>query len=280
MTLDQLEQLDAIARAGTLTGAAAALRISQPALTRSIQRLEAEVGQSLLERRGRSVALNAAGLIALNHARRILEDMRQLRGDLDEHARRARAVRVGTVAPAPLWRLTALLIERFPQMVLTSEMLDAQDVERGVLNGTLDLGIAAKPCVLPTVRCHPLMTEHLFVSLPPGHRLSDASALHARDLDGETFLLYQGIGMWHGFCDRLFPHSGFVIQEDREVFERMLSTTPLPYFTSDAPSHQAEMPGRATVALLDAAAHATYYLLVRSGARTDVAAAFDWAQAQ
>ncbi|VEI14246.1 Uncharacterised protein [Actinomyces viscosus] len=60
-------------------------------------------------------------------------------------ARRIRALRVDTVAPAPLWRLTALMTERFPGQVLTSQMLTDSEVEAGVVDGDLDLGISLRP---------------------------------------------------------------------------------------------------------------------------------------
>lgn len=53
MDFDQLRQLDAIDREGTISAAAERLHLSQPALSRSVQRLEAELGQPLFDRSGR-----------------------------------------------------------------------------------------------------------------------------------------------------------------------------------------------------------------------------------
>lgn len=278
MDFEQLRQLDAIDREGTMSAAAEALHISQPALSRSMQRLEAEFCQEFFERQGRRCLLNAAGRIALEHARQLLRDERLMRDALSLHAQRARALRVGSVAPAPLWRLTSLAIERLPHAVLTSEMMDDRDVQRRLFDGSLDMGISLRPCVLPTVRCAKLMTESLSVSLPPSHPLAHARSLDAADLDGETFLLYRGIGFWKEFCDRNFPHSEFIVQEDRSVFDRMLRTTPLAYFVTEAAMDGLSAPERSIVPLRDAAAHATYYLLVRENARGEAAVAFDYAR--
>ena len=277
MDFDQLEQLDAIERAGTLSAAADALHLSQPALSRSMQRLEAELGQELFERTGRRMALNDAGALALEHARRILHDRRIMQDALDDFAQRARALRVAAVAPAPLWRLTALLVERVPHTVLTSQSMEARAVEQEVADGSCDLGIALRPCPLPFVRSHRLMTERLSVSLPCDHPLAGARSLAAADLDGERFLLYQGIGrFWSDFCRRCFPRSEFVVQEDRNVFDQMLASTPLLYFASDVPALAVETPGRVLVPLSDAEAGATYYLLAREDARDEAQAAFSW----
>ena len=67
--LEQLRQLDAIAREGTMSAAARVLHISQPALSRSLGRLETELGLQLFDRAGRRLVFNDAGRVAFEHAR-------------------------------------------------------------------------------------------------------------------------------------------------------------------------------------------------------------------
>lgn len=95
MNIDQLRQLDAVAELGTVSAAAERLRISQPALSRSLARLEGDLGCVLLDRNGRSVALNHAGRTALEYARSILHEERLMRIALDELAHRATSLLVG-----------------------------------------------------------------------------------------------------------------------------------------------------------------------------------------
>ena len=280
MDLDQLRQLDAIARQGTMSAAARALHLSQPALSRSLARLEVELGQPLFDRPGRRLVLNDAGRVALEHARQILRDERAMRAALDDVARRTRALRVGTVAPAPLWRLTALMVERFPGLVLTSQMLAEAQVQAGIRDGGLDLGIALRPAAPPGVRSCRLMVENLSVALPDGHALADRAGVSAAELDGETFLLFEGIGFWREACDRHFPHSRFIVQEDRAVFEQMARSSSLPHFVTDAPSLAAPAPGRTVVPIRDAMARATFHLLGRPGGRKEADDVFDWVSAR
>ena len=143
--LEQLRQLDAIAREGTISAAARVLHISQPALSRSLGRLETELGLRLFDRAGRRLVLNDAGRVALEHARQLLRDEQAMRGALEDLVRRTRALRVGTVAPAPLWRLTALMTERFPELVLTSRMLPEDDGGIRCSKWGSDLGITLHP---------------------------------------------------------------------------------------------------------------------------------------
>ena len=74
MEFVQLRQLDAIARAGTISAAADELHTSQPSVSRSMRALERELGCELFERTRNHVELNEAGRLALRHARAILAE--------------------------------------------------------------------------------------------------------------------------------------------------------------------------------------------------------------
>ena len=149
-------------------------------------------------------------------------------------------------------------------------------MESGIHDGELDLGIALRPAASSGVRSSRLMAENLSVALPVGHALADRSSVSAAELDGETFLLFEGIGFWREACDRHFPHSRFIVQEDRAVFEQLARSSSLPHFVTDAPSLSAPMPGRTVVPIRDAMAHATFHLLVRDGGRREADEVFDW----
>lgn len=276
MNIDQLRQLDAVAELGTVSAAAERLRISQPALSRSLARLETELGCTLLDRSGRSVALNHAGKTALEYARSILHEERLMRIALDELAHRTTSLLVGTVAPAPLWRLTALSVERFPERMLSSRTMRQQDVERGILDRDLDLGISLKPLHYPAVRCCHLMDEVLAITAPNDHLLSQRRSLTFADVDGEDFLLMGGIGFWRGLVDEKLPHSTFLVQEDRVVFESLSATSPLLGFVTDAAYLSGEMPGRTVVPLNEPEAHASFYLLVNTDGPEQANELFEW----
>lgn len=265
MNLEQLRQLETIHQEGTISGAADLLHLSQPALSRSMQRLEREYGQEFFTRQGRRLEFTEAGLVALEYAQRILREERLLREELAALTRPAQALRVGTVAPAPLWQLTSLLLEYFPGTVLTSETLSEREITSRLLDRSLDLGIGAHPVMLPTVRYHKLMVENLSVVLPAGHPLEERSSVAAADFaEGETFLLFAGIGFWWDYVEKCFSHCKFLVEKDRRVFEHLVENPTLPFFVSDAPgmdrpTHQAAIP------LEDAGAHATFFLLRRAG---------------
>lgn len=280
MNFEQLRQLDAVARLGTISAAAIRLRISQPALSRSLARLESELGAQLLDRRGKSVTMSAAGEAALEYVRAMLHEERLMRIAIDEAVSRTSTLAVGTVAPAPLWHLTALIVERFPDRLLSSRTMAQQDVEREVMDHEIDLGISFKPLTYPAVRCCHLMDERLSVSLPCGHPLVERAKLTFADLQNETFLLYNNIGFWRGLVDEHLPHATFIVQEDYAVFQQLARTSPALSFVTDAAYLASDMSNRIAVPIDEPDACAHFYLLASASGSRQAAQIFDWVQAQ
>lgn len=278
MELEQMRQLEAIERLGTMSAAAEELHISQPALSRSIQRLETELGCSLFEREGRRVVLNDVGRVAVDWARELLRDERLMREAVAATAQRAHALRVASVAPAPVWRLTGLMVERFPRETLTSEIVDEDAVRRGVVEGAFDFGIVLDPPHRPGLVSCELMRENLSVTLPPNHPLAARRQVTFADLAGETFLIMTEIGFWRDIVDREIPDATYIEQRDRVVFTQLSYSTPYCTFITDAPFQSDPVPGRAVVPIVDEGAHAVFHLVARADAADIAVRLFSWVQ--
>lgn len=268
MTIEQLEHIACVARTGSISRAAAELHMSQPALSRSIRRLEDELGCGLLRRTANRSALTEAGCIAADYADDLLRTYRRMRDELSSLETRRRTLRIGTCAPAPLWRVTQLVVETTPGTIVASESLDEQHLRRGLMEDTLDATITLNPLVLPGFISQPIMTESLSALLPRTHPFASKQTLRFCDIDGETFLIYTNIGFWRSIVERELPHATFLWQEDRSMFEILLSTSDALAFSTEAAtpytSHQTENVARVAVPLSDASARATFYLVYRT----------------
>ncbi len=99
--LYQMEHLLAVAEYGTLSSAAEHLHISQPALSRSMQRLEAELQVTLFTRQKNKIELNESGRMAVDYARKIMEQAQDMIGRIRAFDRSQRTILVGSCAPAP-----------------------------------------------------------------------------------------------------------------------------------------------------------------------------------
>ncbi|TCP38866.1 LysR family transcriptional regulator [Rhodovulum marinum] len=98
LNLHHLRLFRAVARDGTLTGAARALNLSQSALSTQIKTLESSLGHALFERRGRGLVLTEAGRIALDHAEAIFRTAEDLTATLKHAAGARRVLRIGALA--------------------------------------------------------------------------------------------------------------------------------------------------------------------------------------
>lgn len=276
MDLEQLRQLVAVDEAGTMSGAAQRAHITQPSLSRSMQRLEADLGCELFDRTRNSARLNEAGRIAVEHARDVLAAEQRMRDALDGLARKKRTLRVAAVAPAPVWNLTARTVERFPGTILAPEVLPDAEVERRLFDRTADLAITRKPIALPNCECIPLMTENLFVSVPAAHPLAMRKHVSFADLTGETFLVLDGIGFWKDVYEQGIPDVHSIVQRDREVFTHLVDSSDILCFTTDAPQNSNHVRGRVEVPLSDASAHATFFLVALRQNSERVREIVDW----
>ena len=119
--IDQLTHFVKVAELQNFTRAATELGLSQSAVSRSIQRLEQEVGQPLLERRTRSVALTDAGRLLQSRAHQILRIIEDTKNEITDDGRsgRLRLGAIPTVAPFFLPGLLTDFTEAFPDATAT-----------------------------------------------------------------------------------------------------------------------------------------------------------------
>ncbi|WP_195282387.1 LysR family transcriptional regulator [Harryflintia acetispora] len=273
--LGQLEQLVAVAECGTLSKAAEQLHLSQPALSRSIQKLEEELQVTLFERQKNKLSLNPCGELTVEHAKKVIGQSRDLVERVRAFERRQRTVSVGSCAPAPLWDIVPLLSALYPEMTISSEMKSNDRLLQGLGDGTYQMIVLPEPIQQPGIHCVRYGEEQLYFSLPPAHPLSGAKALHLKDLDGETMLLLSQIGFWHEMHREKMPNTHFLVQEEDFAFNELVRASALPSFTSDlAIKREGNASNRVMIPILDPEAHATFYCLCRADEEKKLSAFF------
>jgi len=120
MDFDQLRYLQQVAQRSSFTRAAEDLVISQPALSRSIQKLEEELGQPVFERKTRSVSLTEAGSLLQSRAQLVLAMLEDTKAEITDDGKSGR-VRVGAIpaiAPYFLPEVLGEILAAFPRAAL------------------------------------------------------------------------------------------------------------------------------------------------------------------
>lgn len=270
--LNQFYQLVAIADTGTLSKAAKIVHISQPALTRSIQRLEAEWNVTLFDRQKNKITLNPTGELAVQYARRILDDVNTMTNAIQAYERSLRTISIGSCAPGPLLELLPELTERFYGMALTSETVCAENLLPGLEKGTYQLIITDAEMTAPDILCRPFCTEQLYLTVPPAHPLAGRKdGIYLEDLAGETMLLFNEIGIWKDRVISKMSQTKFILQDQEEAFSTLIQVSALPAFASDLTlkhGDRGQNQNRLALPILDPEAHVTFYCSVHKSHKT------------
>ena len=172
LELELLYHLLAVEKYGTLSAAAEALHISQPSLTRSMKKLENEFGTALFERTKNKVSLNEAGRLAVSEAKRVTRAAEEMSARMASYVRSRYTVFVGSCAPAPMWELTPILSQLYPDMTIATELKDPKDLMTGLKNETYQIIITDSPVNEEGISCREFLSEHLYISLPAAHPLA------------------------------------------------------------------------------------------------------------
>jgi DNA-binding transcriptional LysR family regulator len=177
----------AVAEELSFTRAAERLFVSQPALSKQIRQLEAQLQAELFIRGHRTVGLTAAGAAFLPRARAMVAEWA---GAIEDVRLAGRTLTVGfhsRVGRGLVPTITATMQQRLPGWRLQFRQVSWDDPAVGLAAGTVDVALAwlPVPAGLSTRR---IATEGRGVALPAGHRLARRSALRFADIADEPFV--------------------------------------------------------------------------------------------
>ncbi|MEQ9811915.1 MAG: LysR substrate-binding domain-containing protein [Azospirillaceae bacterium] len=183
----------AVAEELSFVNAARRLHIAQPALTRTIKEIEAEIGVRLLERTTRVVRLTEAGEAFLGHARRTLSQLEQtvqitrdIGHGLTSH------IEIGYMDFAiygPMPEILARFRQSYPKVKLSLHRRRSDEQSAEVASHRLDLGFTVHHRFANTVEVQTMTREPLVVLLPSDHRLAGRDAISVADLADEDFVM-------------------------------------------------------------------------------------------
>lgn len=161
------------ADAGSLSQAARKLRLSQPSLTLQVKRLEAQLGARLFQRHGRGIALTDAGKTLYPRARKILDEVRAteeaVRRNDRAHVRTLTIGAIPTIAPYVLPDALRRLRARQDHVRVELREDYSAVLARLLLDGEIDVAIAALPHDFDHLETELLGTDRLMVAVPASH---------------------------------------------------------------------------------------------------------------
>lgn len=224
MDLVQLRYFQVVARYEHISRAAEELHVAQPALSRTIARLEADLGTPLFDRQGRRVRLNQYGAMFLRHVDRALRELDDGRRAL----RDARDTGLGRVSVASETLLTIThLLGSFraahPRADVRLFQSNAQEMSRQLRAGEVDFCVASQPLAGTGLESVELTREEVLLAVPCGHWLDGRESVTIPEIADEPFVTTRP-GHWQrALLDRLFAAEGLTPQLSCEGDEPAVS---------------------------------------------------------
>ena len=205
----RLRVLCEVARQGSFSGAAAALGYTQPAVSRQVALLEAEVGAILVRRVPQGAILTDAGRLVVERGESVLARLSDIEDELKALAGleggRLRVASFASAAAAIVPPAIAEFRERYPAVELIITMADPLDSLPRLRAGELDLALSHDPsCGTDPgagavsvngseadagLRLVHLFDDPMYVAMPAGHHLATASPLRLADFAEEPWML-------------------------------------------------------------------------------------------
>jgi DNA-binding transcriptional LysR family regulator len=216
----KLQILRALHEAGTVTAAAAALRMTPSAVSQQLAALSKQIGAPVLEARGRGVRLTGAAHVLLRHAEVVFAQLERAGAELDGYARGdSGQVTVGTIASA-ISRLVVpaaeLLRGSAPGITVTVREAEAAAVFEDLAAGEIDIAVSlvvdAPSARDPRFALSPLLVDPLDAALPADHPLASVPGLRLSQLAREPWI-FGASGPWREITLAACAEAGFVPEQ-------------------------------------------------------------------
>jgi DNA-binding transcriptional LysR family regulator len=233
MNLQNLRVFLKVAELEHITHASEELNLSQPAVTKTIQSLEHEVGLELIERQGRRIVLTHAGRVLQSYARQVFA----LEREMEEALAALRDIEAGEVTLAAnttagvylLPPIVARFRARYPQVTLNISILNSQEIVEETLNWNLDFGLVEREAshLPPGLKVTVFAYDELILVVAPEHRWNGVLSLRPEALSKEELILReQGSGIREVIEQALLAHNVIVhpllTLTDNEAIKQMV----------------------------------------------------------
>jgi molybdate transport repressor ModE-like protein len=220
VTLRQLRTLRAVAEAGSITGAARELHLTQPAVSMQIKELEDICGLALYERRGRGIVLTDAGRELAQTAAAVTETLRATQETLDA----MRGIRTGVLrlavvstANSVVPQILSVFAGEYPDVTVQLRVGNRADVVDRLASNSCDLAImGAPPSEVPTESA--AFAEHPQVIVAaPDHPLAGRRRIRLEELARERFILREEGSGTRNAMENFFRERDFLYRPGMEA---------------------------------------------------------------
>ncbi|OAS15080.1 LysR family transcriptional regulator [Paenibacillus oryzisoli] len=217
MELLQLQYFITVARLEHMTEAAESLHVTQSSLSKTIQRLEADLGVPLFDRIGRKLRLNEFGGKFLRRAEKALFELDQGKQEISDLASPEHgALELAVTAASAMPNILRAFRRKRPHLQFHVQMLSTQEMLALLHRGEVDFCLSSPPVEGEDIVCEIVCKDPILIAVPIGHRLAGRSSVSLSELKNEWFVgVKKGYGT-RDLVDNVCHSVGF---EPKYVYE-------------------------------------------------------------
>ena len=228
-----LEQLVAVKNNKTLIKAAKQLGISQPALSKSMKKLEDLLQLDLFNRTNRKIELNETGEFFAKKAELYLEEGESMLSQVQTFAKALSNISVGTCAPIPIWELTPVLSATFPQKSITTEVSTDERLLKGLELDQYQMVVLSFAPPSEEYFSVKFLSEKMFLSVPENHPFYKKESVSPSELAGQFLIVYNEIGIWDEWIRKNFPDLNLMLIDNSSALPEAIGLGAALSFISD-----------------------------------------------
>lgn len=260
INIDFLEYLVEYAKTENLTKASNSLHISQSALTRAMQKVEDYVGVPIFERSKNKLSLTETGLELVKNAKIVIETEKAMKERTVAFYNSITNISVGTIAPGPMIKYGNLLFSVFPGKTIFSKIDSKENLLEKLKDGTYDFIFTTEQIDSDEIASKYVFTEKLYTTIPKTHFLSKLTqGVHFKEIDGQSFLVADNLGLWDEIVAKNLPKSKFFPQSMENLYE-IINASTIPNFSTNITLPLRSELDRVSLPILDEEASVTFYL--------------------
>lgn len=220
MELHSLKVFQTVATEKSFSRAAEKLLRTQPAVSLAVQRLEAELGERLIDRSGKELLLTDAGKIVFDFSRRFDNLEMELANALAEMRDNSAGVLiVGANESTSLYLLQHIVNYRrlYPKVKVRVRRSLSSKIPAQLIDGELELGVISYDPQDERLHSQVIYTDHLAFVVSPDHRFAQRGVVSISELGMETFIAHNVLSPYREIVLREFQRQRVALNMDVEM---------------------------------------------------------------
>lgn len=226
-----LQELVTFAATGTLAKTAEQLNVTQPTVTRGLQKLETDLGVQLFNRQPNRVSLTATGRLAAKKAATLLQANHDLVTTIRDFDKTQRVLKLATTIPGPLLLLAPYT--NSDHVSVDPQLLPANAISSALTQHHYSVVFSNQKINTEQLSSKLIGMEKLSVHLNKFMYQANQEKITFSELKDLSFIVMNDIGPWRQIIQTAIPDANFFYQGQRDAFSEITRFSDFPFFSTN-----------------------------------------------